>query len=151
MCSTLAKLHYSVLLIFRLSSPVLHVYPGCRIRIFPSRIPGQKDSRIPDPHPHQRFKYFDQSCSSRVRIPDFDFLPIPDTGSRGLKGTGSRIRNNVLAQTGLEGEKTWPHILCRCTFQQTGNCLTRTPYLPVHRRKPQQWPGHPFLPPPYWS
>jgi FKBP-type peptidyl-prolyl cis-trans isomerase len=33
--------------------------------------------------------------SSRIRIPDadFDFLPIPDPGSRGQKGTGSRIRN----------------------------------------------------------
>jgi hypothetical protein len=26
-------------------------------------------------------------------VPDPDFLPIPDTGSRGQKGTGSRIRN----------------------------------------------------------
>jgi hypothetical protein len=26
-------------------------------------------------------------------IPDLDFLPIQDPGSRGQKGTGSRIRN----------------------------------------------------------
>ncbi len=31
------------------------------------------------------------------RIPDaeLDFLPIPDPGSMGQKGTGSRIRNTV--------------------------------------------------------
>jgi hypothetical protein len=45
-------------------------------------------------------------CSSRIRIPDPDpdpdFLPVPDPGSRGQKGTGStdpgsqiRIRNTV--------------------------------------------------------
>jgi hypothetical protein len=31
-------------------------------------------------------------CSSRTRIPDPDFLSIPDPGSRGQKGIGSRIR-----------------------------------------------------------
>jgi hypothetical protein len=68
-------------------------------------------SWIPDPnflHPGSRilikeFKYFnpkkwflssrkyDPGCSSRIRIPesDPDFLPIPDPGSRGQKGTGS--------------------------------------------------------------
>jgi hypothetical protein len=30
---------------------------------------------------------------SRFPDPDADFLPIPDPGSRGQKGTGSRIRN----------------------------------------------------------
>jgi hypothetical protein len=29
---------------------------------------------------------------SRFQDPDADFLPIPDPGSRGQKGTGSRIR-----------------------------------------------------------
>jgi hypothetical protein len=80
------------------------VYPGSDF--FPSR--------IPDPnffHPGFRilikeFKYFypkkwflssrkyDPGCSSRICIPDSDpdFLPIPDPGSRGQKGTGSRIR-----------------------------------------------------------
>jgi hypothetical protein len=29
---------------------------------------------------------------SGSRDPDYDFLPIPDPGSRGQKGTGSRIR-----------------------------------------------------------
>jgi hypothetical protein len=29
---------------------------------------------------------------SRIPDPDADFLPIPDPGSRGQKGTGSRIR-----------------------------------------------------------
>jgi hypothetical protein len=34
--------------------------------------------------------------------PDADFLPIPDPGSRGQKGTGSRIR---IRNTGLRGTK----------------------------------------------
>jgi hypothetical protein len=77
-----------------------------RIRFFPSL--------IPDPnffHPGswiliKEFKYFnpkkwflssrkyDPGCSSWIRIPDSDpdFLLIPDPGSRGQKGTGSRIR-----------------------------------------------------------
>jgi hypothetical protein len=72
-------------------------------------------SRIPDPnclHPGSRirikeFKYFmyfnpkkwflnsrkyEPGCSSRIPDPDDDFLPIPDPGSRGQKGTGSRNR-----------------------------------------------------------
>jgi hypothetical protein len=69
-------------------------------------------SRIPDPtffHPRSRirikeFKYFnlkkwflssrkyDPGCLSRIPDPDPYFLPIPDPGSRGQKGTGSRIR-----------------------------------------------------------
>jgi hypothetical protein len=35
---------------------------------------------------------YDPGCSSRIPDPDADFLPIPDPGSRGQKGTGSRIR-----------------------------------------------------------
>ncbi len=74
-------------------------------------------SRIPDPtffHPGSRirikeFKYFNPSkwflsskkydlgCSSRILF----FLPIPDPGSRGQKGTGARIRirNSVYNNT----------------------------------------------------
>jgi hypothetical protein len=60
-------------------------HPGSRIRI-------------------KEFKYFnpkkwflcsrkyDPGCSSRILDPDPDFLPIPDPGSMGQKGTGSRIR-----------------------------------------------------------
>ncbi len=77
-------------------------------------------SRIPDPtffQPGSRirikeFKYFnpkkwflssrkyDPGCSSRIPDPDADFLPIPDPGSRGQKGTWSRIwiRNTVDGQ-----------------------------------------------------
>jgi hypothetical protein len=32
-------------------------------------------------------------------IPDLDFLPIPDPGSTGQKGTGSRIRNTASRTT----------------------------------------------------
>jgi hypothetical protein len=35
---------------------------------------------------------YDPDCSSRIPDPDADFLPIPDPGSKGQKGTGSRIR-----------------------------------------------------------
>jgi hypothetical protein len=83
------------------------VYPGSRIRLF----------SVPDPdclHPGSQilikeFKYFnpkkikktkkwflsskkyDLGCSSRILAPDADFLPIPDPGSRGQKGTQSQI------------------------------------------------------------
>jgi len=35
---------------------------------------------------------YDPGCSSWIPDPDADFLPIPDPGSRGQKGTGSRIQ-----------------------------------------------------------
>jgi hypothetical protein len=81
------------------------VYSESRIRIY----------SIPDPnffHPGSRtrikeIKYFnpkkwflstqkyDPCCLSRIRLPDPDpdFLHIPDPGSRGQKGTGSRIQD----------------------------------------------------------
>jgi hypothetical protein len=83
-------------------------YKLSRIQIFPARIldPGSTRCRMPDPHPHQRIKYFepkklflssrngrkyDPGCSSRISIPYpcLDFFPHP--GSRGQKGIGSRI------------------------------------------------------------
>ncbi len=36
-------------------------------------------------------KKYDPGCSSQIQI--LIFLPIPDLGSRGQKGTVSRIRN----------------------------------------------------------
>ncbi len=44
---------------------------------------------------------YDPGWSSRISDPDADFLPIPDPGSRGQKGTQSRIRirNNVFNPT----------------------------------------------------
>jgi hypothetical protein len=71
--------------------PCLHLFcsvadPGClsQIRIF----------SIPDPRYLSILtqKNFSKLSSSRIRIPDriWIFLPIP--GSRGQKGTGSRIR-----------------------------------------------------------
>jgi hypothetical protein len=84
--------------------------PGCLFRIpDPNFFP----SRIPDPnflHPGSRIlvknlsiltpkkpKKYDLGCSSRIPGPDADFLPIPDPGSRGQKGTRSRIRNTGLS------------------------------------------------------
>ncbi len=80
---------------------IWEVYPGSEF--FPFRIPGQKDSgsRIPDPYPHQRIEVFLTQkivCKlseiwSGMFIPDpvygSWFLPIPDPGYRGQKGTGS--------------------------------------------------------------
>jgi hypothetical protein len=59
------------------------VYPGSDF--FPSQI------RIKEFKPKKPKKWF---LSSRKYDPDpdADFLPIPDPGSRGQKGTGSRIR-----------------------------------------------------------
>ncbi len=48
--------------------------------------PGSRVKKIPDPR---------SGSASQNRIgsdPDLDFLPFPDPGSRGQKGTGSRIR-----------------------------------------------------------
>ncbi len=94
-------------------------HPGSRNRTVSIPDPGSElsQSRIPDAnclHPGSRirikeFKYFnpkkwflssrkyDPGCSSRIPDPDADLLPIPDPGSRGQKGTGSRIliRNTV--------------------------------------------------------
>ncbi len=58
------------------------VYHVSRTEFFPSRIRIFPWIRI------KEFKYFNPD-------PDPDFLPIPDPGSRGQKGTGSRIRNTV--------------------------------------------------------
>jgi hypothetical protein len=76
--------------------------PGFLSRIQLFSIPHPNFS-IPDPHKKiKKFKYFnpkkwflssrkyDPGCSSR--FPDPYLLPIPDPGSRGQKGTGSRIR-----------------------------------------------------------
>ncbi len=50
-------------------------------------IPGSRvqGKQIPDPDPYQSW--------IMISDPDIYFLPIPDPGSKGQKGTGSRIRN----------------------------------------------------------
>jgi hypothetical protein len=94
-----------------------------RIRIF--SIPDPGSNRFPDPgsgsssasknltqklFPNSR-KY-DPGCSSRILDSDFGFLPIPDSGSRGQKGTGSRIRSRNTAKmktiSFLSPILTWP-------------------------------------------
>jgi hypothetical protein len=83
--------------------------PGClsRIRIFwitdpnffhpgsdffPSRI-GIKELKYFNPKKWFIIsRKYDPGCFSRIRIPDPDFLLIPDPGSGGQRGTGSRIR-----------------------------------------------------------
>ncbi len=79
-------------------SRIQYVYPGSLIWIF--SIPGPNFF-----HPGRRicikeFEYFNPKIVSKlseisgllVPDPDPDFLPIPDSGSRGQKGTGSRVR-----------------------------------------------------------
>jgi hypothetical protein len=74
--------------------------PEClsRIRIFPSRIPAQKDSGSRSRIRIIKLKYFnpklflssrkyDQGYSSRIPDPDFDFFTHPGPGVK--KGTGS--------------------------------------------------------------
>jgi hypothetical protein len=70
------------------------VYPGSDF--FPSRIL-IKESILTPKKVKKWFlssKKYDPGCSSRIPDPDADFLPsrIPDAGSRGQKGTKSRIR-----------------------------------------------------------
>ncbi len=75
-------------------------YPGSELS--PSRIRTSKNLSILTPK-----KWF---LSSRKYDPVADFLPIPDPGSRGQKGTGSRIRtrNTVIwFQLFVSGELCW--------------------------------------------
>jgi hypothetical protein len=58
---------------FPIPDPGTEFFPS-RIRIKKCKFLTQKRHRIPDPDP--------------------DFLPIPDPGSKGSKGTGSRIRGS---------------------------------------------------------
>jgi hypothetical protein len=70
------------------------IYPGSDF--FPSRI---RTVCIPDPGSasknlsiltQKKTKKYDPGCSSRIPDPDAVFLPIPDPGPKGQKGTGSR-------------------------------------------------------------
>ncbi len=83
------------------------VYPGSWILIFThpgSRIsdPGSKNSTVPKERVKKNFqyalKYMGLGSGIRDQGSGIRKKPIPDPGSRGLKGTGSRIRirNTVL-------------------------------------------------------
>ncbi len=112
------------------------VYPGSRIRLFSIPNPGSElsPSRIPDPHqsiltPKKPKKWFlssrkyDPGCS--YRIPDADFLPIPDPGSRGQKGTGSRIR---IRNTGFMNCFLFRNISDKGPYNQS---ISEAPIFPV--------------------
>ncbi len=73
------------------------VYPRSRIRIFSIPVPVSASKNL---------GILTQKMVSRlsklwsglfIPDPDSDFLPIPDPGSRGQKGTGSRIRNTAVS------------------------------------------------------
>jgi hypothetical protein len=82
--------------------------PGCLSRILSFSIPDPGSKRFPDPHLHQRIYVFQPIVSklskiwSGMFIPDLDFWPIPDPGSRDQKGTGSRICNTGCMFTDAE-------------------------------------------------
>ncbi len=95
-------------------TPVLRirdVYPGSRIRLF--FIPDPASERSPSRIRLKEFLYFNPQKTKKmvsklwkiwsklfIPDPDADFLPIPDPGSRGQKGTGSRIRiRNIASPT----------------------------------------------------
>jgi hypothetical protein len=63
-----------------------------RIRIKEFSILTQKNENM-------EIRKYDPGCSSRIPYPDPYFLPIPDPGSRGQKGSGSQIRNTGTIST----------------------------------------------------
>ncbi len=75
-------------------------HPGSRIWPVSVSDPGSASKNLSILTPKKTKKWFlssrkyDPSCSSWIPDPDADFLPIPDPGSRGQKGTGSRIPAN---------------------------------------------------------
>jgi hypothetical protein len=74
-------------------------HTGSRSELSPSRNPDPESAskNLINLTPKKTKKWFlssrkyDPGSSSRIPDPDADFLPIPDTGSRGQKGTGNRI------------------------------------------------------------
>jgi hypothetical protein len=57
--------------------------------------PGSRVKKIPDPgsgSASKNLRIFNPKFFSKLSDPDLDFLPIPEPGSRGQKGTGSRIQ-----------------------------------------------------------
>jgi hypothetical protein len=103
--------------------------PGCLSQIpYPSfRIPD------PDPDPHQIIcKFLAQKIVSKLSDQDLDFLPLPYPGSRGQKGTGSRIRSATPMKTRpifqckrKKPDVRKPRIARRVTIKPVGrgNCL----------------------------
>jgi hypothetical protein len=68
--------------------------------------PGSRTKRFPDPHPHQIisdfnpkkcfYKLSENDPESSSRIPDLDFLPIPDPGVKKAPDPGSAILTKSL-------------------------------------------------------
>ncbi len=97
-----------------------HGHNGTRLKpkfkrfVFPSRI------HIKEFNPKKWFlssRKYDPGCS--FRIPDPQFLCIPDPGSRGQKGTGSRIRirNTACDKKDSTDETTVTHwLICLAKF-----------------------------------
>jgi hypothetical protein len=97
--STLSNLQISVAdpgCLFRTSDPNFF-HPGSEIFPTGSRIRIKEYKYFNPKKWFLNSRKYDPGCSSRFRIPDPepDFLPIPDPGSRGQKGTGSRLRNTA--------------------------------------------------------
>jgi hypothetical protein len=103
----LGDLRGSIVSVYLYTPAVLQirdVYPGSYF--FPFQIPGQNFF-----HPGSRIRIKELNLTQKlvsklseiwsglfrigIRDPNPDFLPNPDPGSRGQKGTGSRIRNTL--------------------------------------------------------
>ncbi len=79
-------------------------HPGSRFRTVSIPDPGSASKNLSVLTPKKWFlssRKYDPGCSSRIPDPDADFYPsrIPDPGSRGQKGNGSRIRIRNTAHT----------------------------------------------------
>ncbi len=95
--------HFSVLFIYLAVLRTRDVYPGSdffhpgsRVKKIPwsGSASASKNLSVLTQKLFPCSRKYDPRRSSRIRIldPNLDFLPIPDPGSRGQKGTGSRIR-----------------------------------------------------------
>jgi hypothetical protein len=79
--------------VVRISHPHPNFFlPGSRVKKIPgsASASASKNLSILTQKVFLSSRKYDPGFSSR--IPDLDFLPIPHPGSRGQKGTGSRIR-----------------------------------------------------------
>ncbi len=77
-------------------------HPGSRVKKIPDPRSGPASTNLSIFNPKKLFlssRKYDPGCSSRIWIPDLDFLSILDPGSSGQKGIGSRIESATLCKT----------------------------------------------------
>jgi hypothetical protein len=101
----LIKAWYESLTLVLFSDPNFSILdPGSMVEKIPDPGSGSTSKNVSIFIPKKLFpssRKYDLGFSSRIQIPDLDFLPIPDPGVKkardpgAKKGTGSRIRNIV--------------------------------------------------------